>query len=744
MKRNFILLALAIAGLTTMAQEKMYIHKADHFTLGALITSTDSISFSDDRSTIIFSIGNITDSYTVSDIDSITFGANSTIVSVWYDETGVRVTNPLAYEGVSVTADGANVTVTSTSTIQGIGYRLSGSTQGGSFKIYSQQPFSLMLNGVHITNPNGPAINIQSGNTVTVDIMTGTTNVLTDGGTYSSQAKAPNSTTEDQKGAFFSETALIFTGTGNLTINGQGAAKHGLCSDSNIGINGGNITVASAAKDGIHAKTGFTMTNGTLYVTATGDAIDGDAGNVNITGGNITTLNEADDVKGIACDGTITISGGDLMLTVNGDQSKAMKSKSGINISGGSISIITAGDAVLEASGSGYDPSYCTAIKCDANISISGGNIDITSTGKAGKGISSDADITISNGTIIIACSGNGARYTNTTGAFDAYVSSCITSDGNTLINGGTITTSSSGSGGKSISVDGALTIGNSSSSPVINLTTTGSRIYISGSGQNAEYAEAKTVKSDGDIIIESGNITLNSADDGLKSETSITISTAIINITNSVEGIEAPFITINSGEIFIKSSDDCINTTFGLGGEQNDGSIMTFNGGYVVVNTTGGDGLDANGNIVINGGTILVHGPPNAPEVGLDYNGSCSMNGGFLIVSGPNSNMLQAPGNSSTQNCLKAVTNSGLSASTLFHIQDASGGNIVTFQPLRTYYSIIFSSSQLLTGSTYSIYTGGSCNGTVNNGLYTGGTYSGGTFKKSFTISNRITSVNF
>ena len=350
MKRNFILLALAIAGLTTMAQEKMYIHKADHFTLGALVTSTDSIYFSNDQSTILFSIGDTLDSYAVSEIDSITFGANSTIISIFYEGNYVRVINPLAYEGVSVSTDRANVTVTSTSPMQDVGYRISGSTQGGSFKIYSQQPFELMLNGVQITNTNGPAINIQSGNTVTVDIMNGTTNVLTDGGTYSSQAKAPNSTTEDQKGAFFSETALIFTGTGNLTINGQGAAKHGLCSDSNIGINGGNITVASAAKDGIHAKTGFTMTNGTLYVTATGDAIDGDAGNVTITGGNITTLNDADDVKGITCDGTMSISGGVLMLTVNGDQSKAMKSESDITISGGSITIITTGDEIGRAS----------------------------------------------------------------------------------------------------------------------------------------------------------------------------------------------------------------------------------------------------------------------------------------------------------------------------------------------------------------------------------------------------------
>ena len=56
----------------------------------------------------------------------------------------------------------------------------------------------------------------------------------------------------------------------------------------------------------------------------------------------------------------------------------------------------------------------------------------------------------------------------------------------------------------------------------------------------------------------------------------------------------------------------------------------------------------------------------------------------------------------------------------------------------------MVVSSSLLVQGATYSIYTGGTCSGTNNNGLYEGGTYSGGTFKKSFTLSSMITGVNF
>ncbi len=744
MKKGILTILCIASSIVLFAQEKMYIHKSDNITLGALISATDSVYFSNDGNLAYFQIGNILAEYPVMDIDSITFGENSKTVYIIYNGNSVEVINPLAFEGVSVEVAGAEVTVTSTAASADISYNLSGTTADGMFKIYSESPFSLQLNGVNITNPDWPAINVQSAMMTSVEIINGTVNTLTDGVNYAEPAINGNGETEDQDGAFFSEGRLVFSGTGALTINGYGAEQHALCSDDVIEINGGNLTITRAVKDGIHARDGITITGGTINVTATKDAIDGDIGNVLISGGSITTSNIENDVKGISCDGTLTISGGTLDLTLSGDQSKAIKSDLAITLSGGNITIHTSGDAVLEPSGSGYDPSYCTAIKCDASINISGAIITIVSTGKAGKAISSDTDILITAGTIHITSTGNGATYTNSSGVADAYVATCLSADGNIMIDGGSLTSSSSGSAGKGISVDGTLTIGSTNNSPIVNITTTGTRILISGSGGNATYAEAKAVKSDGDVLIDNGTINIASADDGIKSETSIAINNATLTITNSVEGLEAPYITINSGNVSVKSSDDCLNATFGGGGETNDGSILTFNGGNTVINSTGGDGLDSNGNIVINGGTIIVHGPPSAPEVGMDYNGTCNVNGGFLVISGTNSNMTQAPGNSSAQYSIKAMSNSSLSSATLFHLQNASAENIVTFQPMRNYYSIIFSSADLLNGATYSIYTGGTCTGTNTNGLYSGGTYSGGTFKKSFTISNKVTSVSF
>lgn len=739
MKATFLIITTFFINICLFSQEKMYICKSDKMILGVAVSEVDSIYFNEDRTIALFQISDTLVQYPVSEIDSIIFGENSTTISIKYDNSDVAVINPMAFEGVAVTVEGSDVTVYASSGIQDITYNLSGNTSNGMFKIYSDKRFNLIMNAINITNPVGPAINNQANKKATIILSEGTTNTIADGPLYNEPSAG-----EDQKGTFFSEGDLVFSGTGLLTIHSFGTDQHALACDDEIEINGGNITISGAAKDGIHASDGILITGGTLNVAATGDGIDGDEGYVEISGGLITTTNNTDSAKGIACDSIMVISGGNVNITVNGDQSKGLKSNSPITLSGGSITIHNTGDAVLQPSGLGFDPSYCTAIKSNDDIIVDGADITIVTSGKAGKGLSSDSDIIMSDGSVNVTSTGNGATYTNTSGVLDAYVSTCLSSDGNITIDGGTLTTFSSGSGGKGISSDAQISIGTSDLLPAVQITTTGVKIHISGSGGNASYAEAKAVKGDSDIIIDKGNVIISSADDGIKSETSIVINEATVTIQNSYEGLEAPFITINGGTVHIYASDDGINATFGSGGEQNDGSLLSIAGGYIFVSTTNGDGLDSNGSVLINGGTTIIHGPQSAPEVAIDYNGTCNMNAGFLIASGTNSNMTQAPNNTSVQYCLEIMSNQSMSSSTLFHIQDASSNSMLTFQPVRNYYSIIFSSSELQSGTTYSIYTGGSCTGTNVDGLYNGGTYSGGTLKKTFTISSKITNVNF
>jgi trimeric autotransporter adhesin len=739
MKRKILFLLYFACSLVLYAQEKLYIHRSDKMTLGAFVSQTDSIYFSADQSTTFFRIGDTLAYYPVSSIDSINFGPNTDTVFINHNGSDVTVFNPLAFEGVNVIVSGSDVTVHSSTEQQDVYYCLSGATTDGMFKIYSAKKYNLLLNGVSITNPDGPAINIQSRKNTTVMLADGTTNTLTDGATYADPPAG-----EDQDGTFFSEARLLFSGSGTLVINGHGSAQHGLCCDDRIKIEDGVIRVNSAVRDGVHAKKGLSISGGIINVTSSEDGIDGDSGILEISGGDITTANASDDVSGLTGDSVLLVSGGNISITVSGDQSRGISSSFPVTLSGGTISIYNSGSAALIPSGSGYDPSYCTAIRSIQDVTIAGASITIVASGEASRGITSDADIVMTSGSVQVTSSGNGATYQNSTGAIDAYFASCFNTTGDLRIKGGSVTTYSSGSAGKGICTASDLVIGDAENSPAIQITTTGNKILISGQGQNANYAEAKAVKTDNAVTVNNGSITIASSDDGIKAAGSITINNGTVTISNSVEGMETPYIIINDGNVHIKASDDAINTTFGNGGEDDDNSLLTINGGWVVANAEGGDGLDCNGDLEINGGTVIVHGPQSAPEVGMDYNGTCNMNGGLLVISGTDSDMTQAPSNSSDQKCVRIMANQGMSGSTLFHIQDASGNDLLTFQPARSYYSIVFSSADLQSGITYSIYTGGTSTGTSTDGLYSGGTYSGGTFKKSFTINNTITNVNF
>ena len=141
-------------------------------------------------------------------------------------------------------------------------------------------------------------------------------------------------------------------------------------------------------------------------------------------------------------------------------------------------------------------------------------------------------------------------------------------------------------------------------------------------------------------------------------------------------------------------------------------------------------------------GGTVIIHGPKQQPEVPIDYNGTFNLDGGFLIAAGIASNMTQAPSTSSAQKSVRLFFNSTITAGTLFNIQDESGNSLVTFKPERNYSAIVFSSPDITSGKTLKIYTGGTTTGTGTGGLFSDGEYSGGTLKKTAGISTTITSI--
>jgi hypothetical protein len=227
------------------------------------------------------------------------------------------------------------------------------------------------------------------------------------------------------------------------------------------------------------------------------------------------------------------------------------------------------------------------------------------------------------------------------------------------------------------------------------------------------------------------------------------TTVTAISATQGVGEGVEAPTIRFTGGTTNITASNDGINATYGTvsgGTEGNDNSNIFISGGIVIV--AGNDAIDSNGNITITGGTTIVNGPTNSPEEGLDFNGTFLMNGGLLISAGSNSNMTKAMSTASTQRGMYLKSSAQLATSSMLHIENAAGTEMVTFKPKNGVYYFHFSSPTVTAGTSYKVYFGGSytggsfVGGSSGWGLYTGGTYSttGGTLKSTFTASTTST----
>lgn len=645
--------------------------------------------------------------------DSVdTSGTEDASDYIWDASDIVHITlngSSIAVDGTGATVNGSVVTINAAGN-----YSVAGTLTNGQIIVDSKDSniVRLILNGANITCSTSAPILIKSAAKVLIVSEDNTENFVTDGASYVvDEDGEPNA-------AIYSKSYLSFYGDGSLTVSAS--YEDGITGKDGLVIKSGTIKV-TAADDGIRGKDYLIVKDADVTVNAGGDGLKSDN-------------DESTEY------GYILIENGSFDITSAKD---AIQSESSLTINGGTLGIKNSGDVTLTASGSGYETTSSAGLKSDGNISLADANLTITSTGKGGKGITTNKNINITSGTIIITTSGAGATYKNTSGSTDSYSASCIKADGDISIIGGDLTLSSSGNGGKGFSADGTINIGTSDSSPNIKITTLGSKFQVSGT----DYCHPKAIVCTGALTMDNGEVNISSTDDGIHSEKSITINSGTLNITKSVEGIESLKIYVNGGNLSVTSSNDGFNATAGTvsgGTESNDGSCLYFNGGTTYVNCTNGDAVDSNGSVEMNGGLVIANGPAQGVEEAADFNGNFVMNGGFFIGVGSSSNMTKAMSSSSAQYNLFLSSSSLISSSTLFHIQNSSGADIVTFKPLNGCYKLLFSSSALGSGTSCTIYLGGTSTGTVSNGLYTGGTYSGGTLKKSFTISSKVTTVSF
>ncbi|PHV69352.1 dockerin type 1 [Sporanaerobium hydrogeniformans] len=256
------------------------------------------------------------------------------------------------------------------------------------------------------------------------------------------------------------------------------------------------------------------------------------------------------------------------------------------------------------------------------------------------------------------------------------------------------------------------------------------------------------SLHSNNTLTIEGGEMTLASGDDGVHSDTLLTVKGGDINITKSYEGLESADIILSGGNIHVVASDDGINVAGGNDGTSNGdvfnstgNNTLTINEGYIVVNASG-DGLDANGSIVMTGGTVLVNGPTNNGNGAFDYDGSFDVSGGLLIAAG-SAGMMQGISTTSSQAAVLMNFSNTQKANTPISLLDSQGIQIATFAPIKDYQCVLVSSPEIKQGNTYTFSYGGAAEGTVVDGLYKEASYTGGSQVAASTLESIMTYLN-
>ena len=331
-------------------------------------------------------------------------------------------------------------------------------------KIYSEKKFRLLFSGVTLTNPTGPAINIQSGKTVYLSIVNGTTNTLCDGATYSAPVVGTDGKEEDQRGTIFSEGQIIIDGytNGTGTLNVTSLGGHAISSDDYIIVRGGNINILSAAKDGFRTKDKFVIGrtedySPTITVNATSNGIECTEGALTIEAGKLSITAGGEGIKVVyeeeMPDPSVTpdadIKGGYISITTTGEKSSAIQTTRNYTQSGGIIATTVNGngskiincDGVATFDGGkltgvangtvAADTTSAGGIKSTGALRINGGEIAIECKGKGSKAINCDSDVTINDGDMTLLATGE-----NYTEIEDDKKTRAITAESITVNNG--------------------------------------------------------------------------------------------------------------------------------------------------------------------------------------------------------------------------------------------------------------------------------------------------------------------
>ena len=596
-------------------------------------------------------------------VSSAYTSSNATLISF----TDSAVTADGKYSGYEI--EGTDVSITAAGT-----YVFSGDCDDGSITVKKGVTgVTLVLNGLTLTNADSAAITLNKTAEAALIAAAGSENTVAD----TAGANDENAAVKVKSGA-----SLSLSGTGTLTACGN--VKNGIKGASDAVITVDEMTLnIEAADDGLSCDDELTIKGGRVNITAGGDAVKASPdtddtenpdttslGSVTISGGTIT-LEAAED--GIQADGDLTISGGTFAVTANGGHTTAISD----------------------------EDASCKGLKAGKTLTVSGGTFTVDSADDALHA----NDVTVSGGTLTLA------------------------------------------SGDDAVHVDNDLVVGvqgsSSTSTPKINITASyegleGTTVSVysgdidvvaSDDGVNAASSELGEHSDKFAINIAGGDLYIDAGSDGLDSNNDISITGGRVEVYGADAMMDA---AIDYDGTFTLSG----GTLFGAGMEPGAGTLA-----YIAVGETspsggkgghGGMGGGANGGQGMTppndaGGTAgTTNGNPPTPPANAD--GSTTPPSGDQ--NGQQSGARpEKPSNEGGQQGGKPTNREsvlGIEKGSVITVQDADGRTLYTATALGSMSSVIFSSSDIKEGETYTVLVDGASVGTATAKLGTSSSSSG------------------
>lgn len=660
-----------------------------------------------------------------------------------------------ASSGVSIS--GNIITITKEGT-----YVFSGALSEGQIVVDADSAkVQLVLDNADITCASSAAIYVKNADKTFITLAEGSENILMNTAEY----EAIDDNNIDA--VIFSKDDLTLNGKGTLTINSE--YGHGIVSKDDLKLVGGicNITAKAHAlsgkdsvriaagtynltsgKDGIHSENadddekGFVyIASGDFTIESTGDGIDAsyvvqiDDGDFDITAGN-GAENATKTHKDIPGGGAGDNMGGG----APGGDKPSGEAPSGEAPSGGPSSDSDSGKQTGQTPPDKPDGDSFDGSRPDEKASDNAGSqTSQTPPDKSGKDTSdvqqSDknsqskdaADSTTASGA---SSDTDSEAASSTSSDTDSTSTKGIKSDGALYVNGGTFTINSA---------DDAF---HSNSDVTINDGT-----YTISSGDDGMHADSA-------LLVNGGTITVTESYEGLEG-LNITINDGKIEITASDDGMNAaggndasgfggrggdgfkgmqapdaaqkpddtsdntsdntqkPNDTSDTAQttgnitVAAQKSDSASDTAQDTDAASEDEMWMVINGGYVHV-LAGGDGLDSNGDLTINGGEVYVDGPSDNGNSAIDYGEKSSfyINGGTVVAVG-SSGMAEDVSSDSKQQVAFVKLDSQADAGDVT-LKDADGNEIISYTAKKKYDCVIISTADMKEGQTYTLSASG------------------------------------